>query len=272
MTDDPTENPKKDGDRYQKAYEWSLRVFDQQIERYKRQERKAARYLTGAGILLGVIGFSSGSIANRLFPLTGAIEFATLVAGIATIGSLGCLCFHCFQVLQTEDLKVLPGASKIADLFHDHGKQAVFDRLSQDVAQAAQTNRDVTLRMGNFLESAHKALIGVSVSVVLFGVGLVTTEAFSDSPQINPKIELRIVMPDEEGASQSGESGGSSGGNGSSSGGESSGGEGRPGDAIEPIEFPTIQESEDPDHTTKLDSDNQRDNSESESPREDSSE
>jgi len=105
--------------------------------------------------------------------------------------------------------------------------------------------------------------------VVLFGVGLVTTEAFSDSSQINSKKELRIVMPDEDGSPQSGESGNSNGGNGSSSGGDGSGGEARPGDEIEPIEFPTIQESEEPDHSTKLDNDNQSESSGSESRAED---
>jgi hypothetical protein len=242
---------------YREAYEWSLRIYSQQFERYERQEKKASRYLTAAGALLGILGFSGGSIANRIFPLSGILSWGTLslVAAFFTLIFLAWLCKCCFSVLQTQDLKVLPASEELINVFHDNEEEVMFDRLSQDVARAARKNRSITRGMGESLAHAHKALIGVAIAVSFFGVALAATEATARPSHDKTRIEVQILMSNEESTeSGSSDNGGSSSGNGSSS----SGNEGRPGDQVEPFEFPTIQENEDPDHNTKIDSDNRK--------------
>lgn len=233
----PKEDDEREIEGYQKANEWALRVFNRHLNRYEAQERKAARYLTTVVILIGLVGFSSGSVARRIFPLSGPVGITTLLAGALTMVFLGGLCYWCFQVLRTEDLKILPPAPKLVDLFREHGKAAAYDRLSRDMAEAAAKNRDVTMRMGSALKWAHRALVGVVISAAIFGIGLVAAEAFSANHQGNQKIELHIDMSDEEGSS---ESNSSEPGDQNDSNGKSSSASGGPGDRIEKIEFPEV--------------------------------
>lgn len=160
-------------EQYKFLYELSRRALDEELDRYKRLDEKASRFLSILSI--GIVAYTAllNAGASKIFPLHSAGPAAWLFVALAVLTFIALLSswFRIFCSIKLSSSPRVSIGSAANTLAEDEDLVTMYYMLSISCQNAVASARTVLTKKTDYLESAYKEiqfstyLLGSSVGV-----------------------------------------------------------------------------------------------------------
>jgi hypothetical protein len=109
-------------DKYEELYNLSKYLLNHEIDRQKRLDEKASKYLAVITLLVGGYGFFANHLLNEIIPLKqwGFLEWALGVAVVLVLAALFITWVIIFKSLKIIELRHIPMNDEMITFFDTH--------------------------------------------------------------------------------------------------------------------------------------------------------
>jgi hypothetical protein len=152
-------------DKYKELYQSSKEVLNQERNRFKDIDDKAAKYLTIFTFFLGAAGYiGTWVVGNVLHPKT-CTDCLLLITGIALIVSTSVSWLASFLILRIETTMEIPIDIKF---FDENRILDIYYALARGIEDAFKKNKIVTDKKTRFLRVAHWFILTTGGLLLVF--------------------------------------------------------------------------------------------------------
>jgi hypothetical protein len=162
-------------DKYEELYNLSKYLLNHEIDRQKRLDEKASKYLAVITILVGGYGFFANHLLNEMTPLRQWVfwEWALGIAIVSVLAALVITWVIIFKSLKTIELHQMPMNDEMITFFDTHRPVDILYALSKGNKKALLENRKKVNQKAQQVSAGYKwTAITVAVFlllVILFG-------------------------------------------------------------------------------------------------------
>lgn len=158
-------------EKYKELYQLSKEVFNQERNRFKDIDEKAARYLTVLTFVLGAAGYIGNWMVGNVLHPTTCKDCLLLLTGITLVVCTFVSWLVSFLVLRIQTTAEIPIAVKF---FDENRLVDIYHALARGMDDAFKKNKDVTDEKARWLRMAHPLIITTGslffVFALLYGI------------------------------------------------------------------------------------------------------
>lgn len=160
-----------DVEKYKFLFEYEKSLYEEEMDRYRRLEEKAMKYLSAITFAMGAYIFLVRWAIDKILPPHNFIEWLITISIIFTF-----LCFISawslvFRAIQLSNIVKMPSNIEVINYFKDNSKETVYLGLSKRYSEAIveiEKNYDNKL---SFVRKSYSDIAGtvwaLSISVTL---------------------------------------------------------------------------------------------------------
>ncbi|WP_373071871.1 hypothetical protein [Sulfurimonas sp.] len=160
-----------DSEKYKLLFEYQKNQFDEEVNRYRRLEEKALKYLSAITFALGAYLFLIRQIIEGIIPPNNLLEWLIILSVAITF-----ICFLSswslvFRAIKLSDIVKMPSDDKIISYFKKNTKETVYLGLSKRYSEAIKKVEENYSKKLDFVQKAYTDISGtiwtLSISIVL---------------------------------------------------------------------------------------------------------
>jgi len=160
-----------DSEKYKLLFEYQKNLFDEEVNRYRRLEEKALRYLSVITFALGAYLFLIRQIIEKVIPPNNLLEWLILLSVIITF-----ICFLSswsliFRAIKLSNIVKMPSGDEIISYFKENTKETVYLGLSKRYSEAIKKVEKNYSKKLDFVQKAYTDISGtiwtLSISIML---------------------------------------------------------------------------------------------------------
>lgn len=159
-------------ENYKLLYELSKKALDEELDRYKRLDEKASRFLSILSI--GIVAYTAliNAASSRLREMTslGFSGWVFLALTGLTFVALFSAWFRIFYSIKLADTPTVAIGKTVNVLVEEEELITIYSRLAESCQDALQLARPVLRAKTDYLESAYREIF---CSTCLLGISLV---------------------------------------------------------------------------------------------------
>lgn len=154
-------------DKYEELYNLSKYLLSHEIDRQKRLDEKASKYLAVITILVGGYGFFANHLLNEMVPLKqwGSWEWVLGASIVSVLTALFITWVIIFKSLKIIELRQIPMNDEMITFFETHRPIDICYALTKGNKKALLENRNKVNRKAQQVSAAYK---WTAITVVLF--------------------------------------------------------------------------------------------------------
>lgn len=162
-------------DKYEELYNLSKYLLSHEIDRQKRLDEKASKYLAVITLLVGGYGFFANHLLNEMVPLNqwGFLEWSLGLFIVLVLIALFVTWVIIFKSLKTIELHQIPMNDEMITFFDTHRSVDILYALSKGNKKALLENRKKVNQKAQQVSAGYKwTAVTVAVFlllVILFG-------------------------------------------------------------------------------------------------------
>jgi len=160
-----------DSEKYKFLFEYQKNQFDEEINRYRRLEEKALKYLNVITFALGAYLFLIRQIIEQVIPPTNLLEWLITISVFITF-----ICFLSswsliFRAIKLSDIVKMPSNDDTILYLKNNTKETVYLGLSKKYSEAIKKVEENYSKKLDFVQKAYTDIGGtiwmLSISIAL---------------------------------------------------------------------------------------------------------
>lgn len=160
-----------DSEKYKLLFEYQKNQFDEEVNRYRRLEEKALKYLSAITFALGAYLFLIRQVIEKVIPPNNLLEWLIILFVVITF-----VCFLSswsliFRAIKLSDIVKMPSGDEIISYFKKNTKETVYLGLSKRYSEAIKKVENNYSEKLDFVQKAYTDISGtiwaLSISIVL---------------------------------------------------------------------------------------------------------
>jgi len=160
-----------DTEKYKFLFEYQKSLYEEEINRYRRLEEKAMKYLSVITFSMGAYIFLVRWAIDKILPPNNLLEYLIIISIIFTF-----LCFISswslvFRAIQLSNIIKMPSNNDIIEYFKENAKETVYLGLSRKYSEAIIEIEKYYNKKLNFVQKSYTDIAGtvwaLSISVIL---------------------------------------------------------------------------------------------------------
>jgi hypothetical protein len=158
-----------DLEKYKLLYEYQKDQFEKEIERFRRLEDKATKYLSSMTIAMGAYLFLARWAIENTIPPKGPIEWCVVISMISTFVAFMSSFSFFLRTTNLSGIVKMPADSALIDYFHENQRPTVLLGLSKKYADGvARMEESYEIKLG-FVKKTYSEIVftawSLSISV-----------------------------------------------------------------------------------------------------------
>jgi uncharacterized tellurite resistance protein B-like protein len=183
-------------EKYKELYDLSIKVLDEEQQRFNRLEGKAATYFTVLSFLIGIHGIFCSKIISCCIPPEGWFKYVFLGLGLIVLLGLITAWFWAFFVIKQHNITKIPITDEMIDFFKENKLIDIYYTLTKSNKIALEKNRKISNEKANLLLRTYRIL---SASMILMVLLLVLYGADSwNGKKVNSKGGVTAMQNKDE--------------------------------------------------------------------------
>lgn len=160
-----------DTEKYKLLFEYQKSLYEEEINRYRRLEEKAMKYLSAITFAMGAYIFLVRWAIDKILPPSNLLEYLITVSIIFTL-----LCFISswglvFRAIKLSNIVKMPSNDAIIEYFKENTKETVYLGLSRKYSEAiVEIEKYYAIKL-DFVKKSYNDIAGtvwaLSISVML---------------------------------------------------------------------------------------------------------
>ena len=160
-----------DTEKYKLLFEYQKSLYEEEINRYRRLEEKAMKYLSAITFAMGAYIFLVRWAIDKILPPSNLLEYLITVSIIFTF-----LCFISswslvFRAIKLSNIVKMPSNEAIIEYFKENTKETVYLGLSRKYSEAiVEIEKYYAIKL-DFVKKSYNDIAGtvwaLSISVML---------------------------------------------------------------------------------------------------------
>ena len=159
--------------KYKELYDISIKVMEEEQQRFNRMDEKAVKYFSVITFLLGICVFLGKPLMSENIPPNNLIGWAILMLSGVAFVSLFVAWLFCFFAIKQHIVEKMPLNDEMIKFFNENRLIDIYYALTKSNKNALAINRNQTNKKSSFLANAYRcilvAVIGLILIVVFWG-------------------------------------------------------------------------------------------------------
>ncbi|WP_146200795.1 hypothetical protein [Stenotrophomonas maltophilia] len=147
-----------DVDKIKLMYEHQRAQFSLEVERYRRLEEKATRYLASISFFVAAFFVVAKWAGEMVAPAKGTFDWVVLILLILTFGSFISSWSFCFRAARLANMVKLSAANDMVEYFLDNQSPTVLVGLSRKYSEAIISLEGLYNEKLDYVEKAYREI------------------------------------------------------------------------------------------------------------------
>jgi len=161
-------------EKYKELYNLSIKVYEEQHNRYVGHQDKATKYLSVLTIIIGLYGYYSKWLIDKIILQHSNIDCIDWIVAFMSFVLFICLIvawFLILEVMKVRKLAVLPLTDETIKFYYDNKLIDIYYTMSKGIKNAIEINNPILDKMSNHLAMAYFWVkVGSIIFLLLFGL------------------------------------------------------------------------------------------------------